>query len=225
MAFALKSTRELGKLNGVKVLVYGQAGAGKTRLIETLPNPVILSAESGLLSLAHTELPVIQIESVATLKEARRWILESEEAAQFDSIALDSISEIAETVLVSAKAHTKDPRQAYGQLLDDMCDIVRGFRDIPGKHVYFSAKAEKTADESGKILWSPSAPGKSVGQSLPYFFDEVLALRLEKGADGESFRALMTVSDGQWQAKDRSGRLDPWEPPDLGAIIEKITNQ
>lgn len=225
MAISLKSTRELGRLNGVKMLVYGQAGSGKTTLIGTLPNPVILSAESGLLSLADLDLPVIEITDAATLRDARRWLAESEEAAQFESVALDSISEIAETVLAAAKATAKDPRQAYGQLSDDMNEIVRGFRDLPGKHVYFSAKAEKATDESGRILWSPSAPGKSVGQSLPYFFDEVLSLRVEKGADGELVRGLLTSTDGQWVAKDRSGKLDQWEAPDLGAIINKITGQ
>jgi len=35
-------------------------------------------------------------------------------------------------------------------------------------------------------------------------------------------RALMLETDGLWQAKDRSGKLDAWESPDLGAIIAKI---
>ena len=32
----------------------------------------------------------------------------------------------------------------------------------------------------------------------------------------------MCDSDGLWLAKDRSGKLDNWEAPDLGAIITKI---
>ena len=44
MAIKLKSTRGL-HAQGVKLLVYGQAGAGKTSLIKTLPDPVVLSAE------------------------------------------------------------------------------------------------------------------------------------------------------------------------------------
>jgi hypothetical protein len=82
---------------------------------------------------------------------------------------------------------------------------------------------EKAQDESGRILYSPSMPGNKVGQSLPYFFDEVLALRVEKDADGKAQRALMCDSDGIWLAKDRSGKLDAWEAPDMGAIIEKMS--
>jgi hypothetical protein len=65
-------------------------------------------------------------------------------------------------------------------------------------------------------------PGNKTGQALPYFFDEVLALRVEKDAEGVAQRALMCDSDGIWQAKDRSGKLDTWEAPDLSAIIAKI---
>jgi hypothetical protein len=50
----------------------------------------------------------------------------------------------------------------------------------------------------------------------------VLALRVEKDADGVSQRALMCDSDGLWIAKDRSGKLGTWEAPDLGEIIKKI---
>lgn len=65
-------------------------------------------------------------------------------------------------------------------------------------------------------------PGNKTGQSLPYFFDEVLALRVEKDADGNAQRALMCDSDGLWAAKDRSGKLSNWEAPDLASIINKI---
>jgi hypothetical protein len=105
---------------------------------------------------------------------------------------------------------------------ESLATIIRAFRDLPGKHVYFSAKLEKATDEMGRILYSPGMPGAKTGQSLPYFFDEVLALRVEVDADGNKHRALLTDSDGLWLAKDRSGKLDAWEAPDLGAIIKKI---
>ncbi len=208
--------------NAVKLLVYGQAGAGKTSLIPTLPAPIVLSAEGGLLSIQDADVPFIEVDSMATLKEAYAWLQSSAEAAQYASIALDSISEIAEVVLNTEKKATKDPRQAYGAMQEQMADIIRAFRDLP-KHVYMSAKLEKAQDEMGRILYSPSMPGNKTGQALPYFFDEVLALRVERDAEGNSQRALMTDSDGLWVAKDRSGKLSPWEGPDLGAIIAKIT--
>ena len=221
MAISVKRTGGLSA-SGVKVLVYGQAGAGKTSLIKTLPSPIVLSAEGGLLSVQDADLPFIEIDGMEALKESYQWLTESKEAQAYKSVALDSISEIAEVVLNAEKKATKDPRQAYGAMQEQMADIIRAFRDLPGRHVYMSAKLEKSQDEMGRILYAPSMPGNKTGQSLPYYFDEVLALRIERDSDGGTQRALMCDGDGLWLAKDRSGKLNAWEAPDLGAIIAKI---
>jgi phage nucleotide-binding protein len=224
MAISLKRTSDLSAGN-VKMLVYGQAGAGKTSLIPTLPNPVVLSAEGGLLSISGSDVSFIEIGTIEALHEAYQWAAESEEAAGFESVCLDSISEIGETVLAAEMKRAKDPRQAYGEMQHQMGDLIRAFRDLPGKHVYCTAKLEKAQDEQGRMLYSPSMPGNKTGQALPYFFDEVLALRVEKDAEGVAQRALQCDTDGLWQAKDRSGRLDMWELPDLGTVIGKIRGE
>jgi len=220
VAINVKNTSGLSA-SGVKMLVYGQAGAGKTSLIRTLPDPIVLSAEGGLLSIQDANLPYIEINSMDDLKEAYTW-MGTPEGLRYKSVALDSISEIAEVVLNHEKKIAKDPRQAYGAMQEQMADIIRAFRDLPERHIYMSAKLEKTQDEMGRVLYAPSMPGNKTGQSLPYFFDEVLALRVEKDADGNTQRAIMCDSDGLWLAKDRSGKLSAWEAPDLGEIIAKI---
>lgn len=221
MAINLKRTGLL-TTSGVKMIVYGPAGSGKTSLIPTLPAPIALSAEGGLLSIAAADVPYIEIKSMADLHEAYAFLTESAEAAAFQSIALDSISEVAEVVLAAELKANKDGRAAYGELNTKMQELIRAFRDIPNKHVYMSAKLEKSQDEMGRMLYNPAMPGKSLTQGLPYYTDLVLALRVEKDADGNTQRALMCDSDGLWAAKDRSGKLDAWEAPDLGAIIAKI---
>ena len=221
MAIKLKNTGSLAE-NGVKLLVYGAAGAGKTTLIKTLPNVIVLSAEGGLLSIQDANLPYIEIGSMEDLREAFTWCKESNEGTGFESVVLDSISEVAEVVLHEELKKQKDGRAAYGEMNTTMQDLIRAFRDLPGKNVFMTAKLEKSADEMGRILYNPGMPGKSLTQGLPYFFDEVLALRVEKDAEGTTQRALMCDSDGLWLAKDRSGKLEAWEAPDLGAIIAKI---
>ena len=221
MAINLQNTNAV-RVSGIKLLAYGQAGAGKTSLIPTMPNPIILSAEAGLLSIAGADLPFIEIDGMNTLREAYTWLKDSDEAKQFDSVALDSISEMGEVCLTQEKATAKDPRQAYGEMQTMMQEAIRLFRDLSGKHVLFTAKLDKSSDEMGRLMYAPSMPGNKTGQALPYFFDIVAALRVEKDAEGVVQRGLMCQSDGLWQAKDRSGKLDAWEAPDIGAIIEKI---
>ncbi len=221
MAIQLRSTEHLAA-NGVKMLVYGAAGSGKTSLIPTLPSPVVLSAEGGLLSIAGASVPFIEVQDMDTLKEAYAWLKDSAEAKSYKSVCLDSISEVAEVVLAAELRKNKDGRAAYGEMNSTMAELIRAFRDLPGRHVYMSAKLEKSQDETGRMLYNPSMPGKSLTQQLPYFFDFVFPLRVERDAEGKTQRALMTDSDGLWLAKSRSHQLDAWEAPDLGAIIQKI---
>jgi phage nucleotide-binding protein len=222
MAVNLQSTNTISA-DGIKILAYGAAGSGKTMLIKTLPDPIILSAEGGLLTLADENIPFMEIGSMDELKEAYAWLTEDKDAKQFKSVALDSITEIAEVCLANEKKINKDPRAAYGEMQTTMSEVIRLFRDLKGKNVYMTAQLSKTTDEMGRVLYGPSMPGQKAGQSLPYAFDIVAAMRVEKDEDGVNQRALMMESDGLWQAKHRMGaKLEAWEAPDLGEIINKI---
>ena len=238
MAMQFGMSSDLASTNGIKMIVHGASGLGKTVLCATLPKPLIISNESGLLSLAKANLerifgvntpgisyniPVIQVQTEDDLLEAYRWVVGSDQAKQFESVALDSLSELSESILNNAKAKTKDPRQAYGEVITRTEVMVRSFRDIPDKNIYFATKTEATKDElSGIVTWGPSMPGAKLGQKLPYFTDEVFQLTRLKDAAGKTHLVLRTRPDAQNVAKDRSGALAEYEPPHLGNIIRKI---
>lgn len=217
------TTTDQSALNGIKVLVHGPSGIGKTRLSATAPDPIIISAESGLLSLRQHKIPVIEINTVEDLIEAHQWFLTNPHAKQFQTVCVDSITEIGEKVLANAKKQVKDPRQAYGELIDKMTATVKAFRDLDGYNVYMSAKSEGVKDElSGAILYGPSMPGTKMGPALPYLFDEVFAFRNNKTPQGVAYTYLQTSRDLQYEAKDRSGSLDLMEEPNLTKIFNKI---
>ena len=217
----LQSSRDLAALHGIKTLVYGGAGVGKTYLVSTAPAPVLISAESGVLSLRKFDIPVWPVNSVSDLYSAYNWLTQSQEAAQFKTICLDSISEIGEVCLTDAKKRNKDPRQAYGELIDEMLLLVKAFRDLPNKHVYISAKMENP-DPDRNNQHQPFMPGTKLGPALPYMFDEVFHMGIGKDEKGVDYRYLRTQPDFQYDAKDRSGNLDAFEPPDLTHVFNKI---
>lgn len=213
-------TSQFSLEHGVKGLVYGRSGIGKTRLMATLPRPILISAEGGLLSLRDQKVPAIEIKTLDDLNRTHDY-LTGPAGSQYHSIGVDSITEIAEKVLANAKAGTKDGRQAYGILADQMWETIRALRDIKGKQVFMTAKAEYVKDQDGVTRWGPMMPGKQLTQGLAYFFDEVFHLGSYRGAQGE-FKALQTSVDLQYEAKDRSGALDFYEYPDLTAVLNKI---
>jgi hypothetical protein len=223
----IQSTMGFGANWGVKCLIYGGPGAGKTRLASTAPAPLILSAEQGLLTLATLNLPFWQIKTVADLQQVHYWLRSSQEAAQFQTLFVDSGSDIAEVILTNEKKNSKDPRKAYGEVLDQTIALIRDFRDTPGKHVVVLAKQEHQKDEmTGVMVYGPSFPGTKLGQQMPYFFDEVFQIaRYVDKASNQAYHMMLTRPTAQFVAKDRSGRLDEYEPADLNYVFGKILHQ
>lgn len=219
----LRSTSAVSA-NGIKVLVYGNSGTGKTRLMATVPSPVILSAESGLLSLRKFNLPYIEIHNMGELSQAFQWIMGSNEARQFATICVDSASEIGEVCLKGELSTNKDGRKAYGEFGTKMISAIRDFRDIPGKNVVITAKQEWAKDDSnGMMMFAPSMPGSKVGPAIPYYFDEVFQQCVFSDPQTKERKEwLRTRADAQNIAKDRSGALAEWEAPNLSAIFAKI---
>lgn len=224
MAIRLSTTAQALEDSGIKILVHGPAGSGKTTLCATTGgSPVIISAEAGLLSLRHQNIPVIEVTDYTDMADAYRFIKESAEAKTFNWICLDSISEIAEVLLAAEKKTNRDVRAAYGALQDQMTALIRSFRDLRERNVFMSCKQQRITDElTGMQLYCPSLPGAKLGQGIGYFFDEVFALRVEKDPEGTPTRFLQTGRDVQFEAKDRSGALALFEPCDLAAIAQKI---
>jgi len=67
----IRNTRDMVDENqGVKIVVYGEAGIGKTRLATTMPYSILLSAEGGTLSLKNFDVDCIEVLNTLALQEA-----------------------------------------------------------------------------------------------------------------------------------------------------------
>jgi phage nucleotide-binding protein len=223
MAIKLTTTREAAQSNGIKMLVYGGAGSGKTTLASTTGGKtLIVSAESGLMSLRDHDIDAIEVSTIDDVFEAYQYV-QSGDGLAYEWICLDSLSEIAEACLAAEKKNTQDPRAAYGETAEKMLRLIKEFRDLPQRNIYMSAKMSREKDEStGAFLYGAMMPGRQLGPQLPYLFDLVCAMRCETNAEGESVRSLQTFKDLQYDCKDRSGVLESFESPNLSTIRSKI---
>jgi hypothetical protein len=225
-------TSDIKAADGVKAVVYGQSGIGKTVLSASAPTPLVFSSENGLLSLRKHRVPYIDVSTWKELSDAFTWALKSSETRNYQTFVLDSLSDIAEIVLGEEKKANRDPRKAYGNMQDLMYGLIRNFRDLKGKNVTFICKQMTIEDGPGLVLGgqaikrkTPIMPSSALQNQLPYFFDLVLHM-YHAGIDpatNQVWRAVHTQSSPEWDAKDRSGNLNPIEPADLGYLFKKAS--
>jgi len=238
MTLQIDNVTNLTQSNGIKVLVYANAGMGKTVLASTAPAPLVISTESGLLSLRPQniervhgvgtagityDVPVIEVNTESELETVYNWCL-SPDWAGYQTIFLDSFSEMCDKVLEEESRKTKHLQQAYGTMAKTMTSYLRKFRDLPNKNVVFICKSAPVKDElTGIVKYQPDIAGNVLKKGITYFFDEVFNLNVATDqATQQNYRYLMTQPDMQYEAKDRSGALAPTEAPNLTHIFNKI---
>lgn len=156
-------------------------------------------------------------------------------------IFVDSITDLTRQAMAYAKQQAEafsertgkpDVRGAYGLLGREVIQALKHLQHARGKTVIFVGVLEKITDEFGTSAWVPQMEGTKAGRELPGIVDQVLSMQLfGKDAAGawtldekSTERRLVCRAGNPWglPAKDRSGRLEVTEPPDLAALLAKI---
>lgn len=223
----ITNPNNLVEKQGAKLLIYGAAGAGKTTACASAPGKtLIISMEAGLLSIkGASNLDAIEVKEASDVEEIA--VLLENGQLDYDTVCLDSVTEMSEILLASEKLKSKDPRRAYGEVIDVMTRTMKRFRDLK-MHVIFVAKEDKVRDEqTGAFHYQPMMVGAKLSQQIPYLYDGVFVLRIFEGEENEQGkkvpeRWLQTVGGANYIAKDRSGKLDDFEAPDLSVLIKKL---
>lgn len=118
-----------------------------------------------------------------------------------------------------------DNRGAYGLLGQEMIAALTHLQHVRDKHViYVAILEEKTDDFNRRYTQLVQLEGvRKTALELPGVLDEVITLAVLKADDGTPYRAFVTRADNPhgFPSKDRSGRLDAIEEPDLGKLIRK----
>lgn len=206
-------------------ILYGPSGVGKTYSATTIPGKtLILSAEKGLRTLVELapDMDVAEINTIADMREAHTFLTEDK---QYETVFIDSLSELGEMALTEAKAITKDGRQAYMLMADTIAAMIQAFHSLP-KTVIFTAQEERVANEMiGQVdyLYAPSIPGKAFMAKVPYKLDFVFCLRSRINTEGVIERTFQTGPNGDYLAKARSQRLETFETPSWQSIFEKLS--
>ncbi|HRD78337.1 MAG TPA: ATP-binding protein [Hyphomicrobiaceae bacterium] len=156
-------------------------------------------------------------------------------------IFVDSITDLTRQAMAWAKTRPEafsdktgkpDTRGAYGLLAREVIGLLKHLQHAQAKTVIFVGILERVTDEFNRTAWQPQMEGGKAGRELPGIVDQVITMSLF-AADGDGWRhepergevrRLVCRAGNPFAlpAKDRSGRLDVTEPPDLGALLSKI---
>jgi hypothetical protein len=119
----------------------------------------------------------------------------------------------------------KDLRMVYGLHARGMLGWLNQLQHARERTVIFVAVLEKNTDELNISTWQPQIEGAKTGRELPAIVDEIVTMNWVDFGDRKPVRAFVCTNPNPWSypAKDRSGRLEQLEPPDLGKLIEKLT--
>lgn len=223
MSIQLKSTSGLHS-SRIKALVYGAAGSGKTSLLGSWDNKktLIISAESGLLSLEDKNISVLECKNYAAIREAYQFVNQDPQASHFELIAIDSLTEVSDMIVahLEQQPEYQDPRNTmkmWGEYNKIITKLIKGFRALD-KHVIFTALPEDVKD-GDMLITKPFIKGNAAQRLLESYFDEVFHLYVDR-ADGG--RRIQTQPTSTHSAKDRSGKLADPESADLSLIFDKI---
>lgn len=126
----------------------------------------------------------------------------------------------------SDKTGKPDIRGAYGLHGREMIAWLTHLQHTRSKNIWFVGILDEKLDDFNRKLFVPQIEGAKTGLELPGIVDEVISMVELKDDDGAPYRAFVcqTLNPFDFPAKDRSGRLDMIEQPDLGRLMDKIRN-
>jgi hypothetical protein len=152
--------------------------------------------------------------------------------ARFNIIFVDSYTELSgrcrifceqepEAVTVYGK---KDLRSVYGAVGRELISWTQQIQHARARTVILVTILEKIVDDRGVPTWRIQLEGQRARRELPAVLDIILTMTWVTFNDGKARRAFVCQSD-TYPLKDRSGRLAPFEEPNLEKLLVKLSTR
>lgn len=259
----VSAAERMAERKGVKLLLLGKSGIGKTSRLKDLDpqSTLFLDVEAGDLAVSDwpgdtirpaswpesrdffvflagpdKSLPAESPFSQAHFEHVVQRFGDPAQLERYQTFFLDSVTQLSRQCFawcksqpgaVSDRSGKPDLRAAYGLLGQEMVSALTHLQHARGKNVIFVAILDERLDDFNRKVFVPQIEGSKTSQELPGIVDEVVTLAEIKDEDGRAHRAFVThtLNPYGFPAKDRSGRLNLLEPPDLAALLAKCSGQ
>jgi AAA domain len=228
----------------LKLLVYGQSGAGKTVFSAGAPKPLFLDFDGKVSSAASyysvhapERLKEISYENMTDLpgqeRPFRRFskLLKQlhEQAAAgklpYETVVLDSLTLFLDAFMADVIAENpgvKRPNnvpalQDYQILNLQFKDVMSKLLALPCHVIVIGHITSETNQETGRIYWKPLVPGK-LADRLPQIFTEVYRAYVVH-QDGKQQYLCQTSSDGEYVCRTQIPGLPAQIPADFNRLV------
>jgi hypothetical protein len=257
----ISASERMAENKGVKALIVGPAGVGKTSLLRTLDlkSTLFIDLEAGDLAVQDVKVDTLRprtweecqavacflggpnpaLPPTAVYSQAHYDAIapqfEGSNLGKYETYFLDSITVAGRLCFkwceqqpdsVNDKGK-KNLLGTYGLMGREMIGWLTHLQHVRNKNVIFVGILEKQVDEFNTTHWELQVDGSKTGKELPGIVDQIATLQFVDFGDGKPMRALVCNYGNQYgyPAKDRSGRLEPFEEPNLGKWLAKLTGK
>lgn len=208
MAISIK--KYAPKEQPLKILLAGWPWSWKTTAAATLPNPIFICAENGLLSIADKEPMMIEVKTIEDVRESLSYLKRyfeanpSERTLKIETVVIDSLSSLAETIRNNLTNNGTKwmVMQDWGKLGDQLMWVFRQFIHLPC-NVVFLCHTKDVEDEEKKIVVKDLALAGRAKEEVLRDFDIVAYLEVDKVGN----RRFSVTESERTKAKCRSKAL------------------
>lgn len=201
--------------NEVKIMVFGESGAYKTRFASTFPNCVFIDMDHGMNSVTE------QVDKFV-IHDDRRGYDEMKAALEylqtedhgFETVVLDTLNEMQRIIMQFTVEEYTNVRRSYGTLpgmsdygymLNQFVELWRDYRALPMR-VVFVAQVDSQQFETD--ILGPQLIGKKTARELERKMDVIGYIYKTEQDDGNGHKVPALSFDAtNYVTKDRSGAL------------------
>lgn len=145
----IKKATELQISKTVKMMIYGQAGMGKTTTALSMPRPLLLDFDNGVKRVNNAQLTDVGIVQITSWQDVQNVLLE--DLSAFDTIVVDTIGKMMDFI-ISYRCGMRNPRiQDWSTINNDFKQFIQTVNTL-NKNVVFVAHRDVQQDGENRVF-------------------------------------------------------------------------
>lgn len=144
----IKKATELQISKTVKMMIYGQAGMGKTTLALSMPKPLLLDFDNGVKRVNNAQLADVDIVQISNWAEVLQVL--NEDLSVYQTIVVDTIGKMMDFI-IAYRCGQRNPRiQDWSTINNDFQQFIKRLNDLQ-KNVVFVAHRDVQQDGDNRV--------------------------------------------------------------------------